>query len=62
MFFAKPEVSVSKNHAENLGPKFRLLIPDLIREKIDSDFCSPGRIFIFCSSFLAYLGLEPRTF
>jgi hypothetical protein len=38
VFFAKPEISVSQNHTKNSGPKFRLLIPDRIREKFDSDF------------------------
>jgi hypothetical protein len=33
-YFVKPEVSVSQNHVQNSGPKVRLLIPDLIREKI----------------------------
>jgi hypothetical protein len=62
MIFAKTEVSVAQNHTQNSGPKFRLLIPDWIREKIDSDFWSPGRFLIFCSSFLVCLGVEPRTF
>jgi hypothetical protein len=62
MFSAKPKVSVSQNLAKNSGPKFRLLISDSIREKFDFDFCSPGRIWIFCFSFLASLGLEPMAF
>jgi hypothetical protein len=62
MFFVKPEVSVTQNFAQNSGPKFRLLIPAWIREKFYSDFWSSGRALIFCSSFLACLKLEPRTF
>jgi hypothetical protein len=31
-------VSVTQNHAQNSAPKFRLLIPDRIREKFVSDF------------------------
>jgi hypothetical protein len=33
-FFVKPEVLVTQNHAQNFDPKFRLLFPDLIREKL----------------------------
>jgi hypothetical protein len=43
-------VSVTQNHVQNSGPKFRLFIPDWIREKFDSDFWSPGRTLIFYSS------------
>jgi hypothetical protein len=57
MLFAKPEVSVSQNHAENSGPKFRLLIPDWIREKFDSDFWLPGRTLIFVLLFWPVWGL-----
>jgi tRNA G37 N-methylase TrmD len=28
MFFVKPEVLVTQNHAQNSAPKFRLFIPD----------------------------------
>jgi hypothetical protein len=62
MFFVKPEVSVTQNHVQNSGLKFRLLFPDRISKKIDSDFRSPGRTLIFCSSFLACLRLEYRFF
>jgi hypothetical protein len=54
MVFVKPKVSVIKNHAQNSGPKFRLLIPDWIRKKIDSDFWSPGRI---CDLLIFFSGL-----
>jgi hypothetical protein len=55
-------VSVTQNYAQNSGPKFRLLIPEWIREKFDSDFWSPGKNLFFCFFFFGLVGAWTRDF
>ena len=61
-FFSNSKFRYLKIPRKIVDPKFRVLIPDWIREKVDSDFCSPGRTLEFWPSFLSCLGLEPRIF
>jgi hypothetical protein len=59
MFFVKPEVSVTQNHTQKSGPKFRLLIRI---ESVKNLILISDRLvnFDFLLFFLACLGLEPR--
>jgi hypothetical protein len=56
MFFA---IHITRKiQAQSFGCWFQI---EFVK-KFNSDFWSPGRTLIFCSSFLDFLGLEPRTF